>query len=110
MPGYKFIRRATGITAAVLLLGAVGTPEPWPVGESEALLARGNQLRRAGDDEGALPIFKRAYELHKSPRTIAQLGLVEWALGRWVDADEHLTEALKAVNTDVWIRNNRTTI
>jgi hypothetical protein len=112
MLSFKFIRRAAGITGILLFLTAsdVTAAPPSAIDEAEELMRRGNQLRRAGDDEGALPIFKRAYELYKSPRTSAQLGLVEWALGRWVDADEHLTDALKAVNTDVFIRNNRTTI
>jgi hypothetical protein len=110
MLSFKFIRRATGLTGALLLLATASAALATPVQESEELMRRGNELRRAGDDEGALPIFKRAYDVYRTPRTTAQLGLVEWALGRWVDADEHLTEALKAVNTDVWIRSNRTTI
>jgi hypothetical protein len=112
MLSLKIIRRATGSTAAVLvlLLSWAGPAAAGPMEEAEELVRRGNQLRHAGDDEGALPIFKKAHEIHESPRTKAQLGLVEWALGRWVDADEHLTEALKAVNSDVWIRANRTVI
>ncbi len=106
----NFIRRATGITVLFLLAAMAGSAGAVPADEAEELMRRGNNLRRAGDDEGALPIFRRAYEVSKSPRTSAQLGLVEWALGRWVEADEHLTDALKAVATDVWIRTNRETI
>ena len=107
MLSFNFIRRATGTIGAVVLLGLPRASVAAPVDDAEVLMRRGNDLRRAGDDEGALPIFKQAFDLYRSPRTTAQLGLVEWALGRWVDADEHLTEALKAVNTDVWIRTNR---
>ena len=40
---------------------------------------------------------------------IAQIGLAEQALGRWVPAFEHLTEALEA-KKDPWIAKNRSTI
>ncbi len=78
-----------------------------PSDEAEALMKKGNELRHQGDDEGALPLFRQAFEIFRSPRTTAQLGLVESALGRWVDADEHLTEALRSVKTHEWVRANR---
>jgi hypothetical protein len=42
----------------------------------------------------------------RSPRTAAQLGLVELALGYWVAADDHLSEAL-APASHPWIDRNR---
>ena len=77
-----------------------------PAEEAEALVRQGNQLRSAGDDQGALPIFQKAVAVHPSPRTWAQLGLVEKALGRWADADGHLTDALRNGNQDPWIQKN----
>ena len=77
-----------------------------PAEEAEALVRQGNQLRSAGDDQSALPLFEKAVAVHPSPRTWAQLGLVEKALGRWAEADRHLTDALRGGNQDPWIQKN----
>ncbi|HET6283745.1 MAG TPA: PEGA domain-containing protein [Polyangia bacterium] len=74
--------------------------------KAEALIREGNSLRQQGLDQRALPLFQNAYELTRSGRTVAQLGLCELALGYWVEADEHLTEALSAPSQP-WIENNR---
>lgn len=74
-------------------------------GDPEALIQQGIELRREGKDFQALDYFKRANELAPTPRSFAQLGLVEQALGRWVAAEEHLTTALRA-ETDEWVRAN----
>src|SRR5260221_6790394 len=73
----------------------------------EALIREGIEHRRRQEDAAALPLFQQAYELHHSPRSAAQVGLDEIALGRWIDADRHLEEAL-AAPSDPWIRKNRT--
>jgi hypothetical protein len=62
--------------------------------EVEALIHQGVQQRKQGLDERALPIFQKAYHLARTPRTAAQLGLVEMALGYWVGSERHLMEAL----------------
>src|SRR3982751_4824424 len=64
--------------------------------EVEALIAKGNELRRAGTPGPALPFFQKAYELARTPRTTGQLGLAELAAGYPVDAAEHLTAALQS--------------
>lgn len=76
-----------------------------PIEQSEQLIRQGNQLRSVGDDQNALPMFEKAVELNPTPRTWALLGLVEKALGRWSEADRHLTDALKA-QQDPWIQKN----
>src|SRR6188768_1026433 len=63
--------------------------------EVEALIAKGNELRRAGTPGPALPYFQKAYELARTPRTAGQLGLAELAAGYPVDAEEHLAAALQ---------------
>jgi hypothetical protein len=83
---------------------AAGTPEA-----VEALIQRGIQLRKSGDDRGALPELRKAYELGPAPRTAAQLGLVEQALGRWDEAEVHIAESLRATN-DPWVKKNRATL
>jgi hypothetical protein len=77
--------------------------------EVENLIRQGVQLRRDGQDQRALPLFQKAYELARTPRTAAQLGLVEMALGYMLDADRHLTEGLAAPR-DPWIKKNRPTL
>jgi len=64
--------------------------------EVEALIAKGNQLRRAGTPGPALPYFQKAYELARTPRTTGQLGLAELAAGYPVEAAEHLAAALQS--------------
>jgi hypothetical protein len=77
--------------------------------EVENLIRRGVELRRDGQDQRALPLFQKAYELARTPRTAAQLGLVEMALGYMLDADRHLSEGLAAPR-DPWIKKSRATL
>jgi hypothetical protein len=78
----------------------VGSPQ------EEALIKQGVELRENRDDAGALTNFQRAYELTKSGRALAQIALAEQALGRWVDAETHLTLALRRTE-ERWIARNR---
>jgi hypothetical protein len=73
------------------------------------LMREGVSLRRKGNDQGALERFRQAYEIDHSSRALAQMGLAEQALGRWVPAYEHLTQALKAIS-DPWIQTNGATL
>ncbi len=74
--------------------------------DAESLIKDGIELRRAGDDQAAHKLFVRAYQLARTPRGAAQLGLCEQALSRWVDAETHLSEALRG-GRDPWIKKNR---
>jgi hypothetical protein len=73
--------------------------------EVEVLIRQGVELRHVGKDVQAVPVFARAYELERTPRTAGQLGLCELALGYWVDAEAHLGEAL-ASEGHPWVRRN----
>jgi hypothetical protein len=75
-------------------------------GEEEAALRRGFELREKGKDEAALAEFQHAYDLKKGARARAQMALAEQALGRWIDAEAHLAEALQRTS-DPWIGRNR---
>src|SRR5262245_56466396 len=66
--------------------------------EVEALIAKGNELRRAGTPGPALPYFQKAYEIARTPRTTGQLGLAELAAGYPVEAADHLATALQSPN------------
>ncbi len=89
-----------------LLLAAGGNAPALAAEEPDEMLKRGVQLRRDGKDAEALEVFRKAYSLRASPRAAAQVGLAEQALGRWIAAEAHLTEALRAPE-DPWIKKNR---
>jgi hypothetical protein len=74
------------------------TPAWADAAEVEALIAKGNELRRKGTPGPALPYFQKAYELARTPRTTGQLGLAELAAGYPVEAAEHLATALESGN------------
>lgn len=84
-------------------------PKAASAAEAEALLQRGIELRKVGDDRAALALFERAFALGGSARALAQWALAEQALGLWLDADEHLEQAL-VEKTDPWISAHRATL
>jgi len=72
----------------------------------DALIRKGLELRRARKDEAALQAFRRAWNLANSGRALAQIALAEQALGRWLDAETHLLDALKH-DGESWIARHR---
>src|SRR6266536_3140083 len=88
------------VVAASIAVGIVSQAAPAraDAAEVEALIAKGNELRRAGTPGPALPYFQKAYELARTPRTTGQLGLAELAAGYPVEAARHLSAALKSPN------------
>ena len=77
--------------------------------DEEALIRRGVELRKRGDDRAALQEFERAYRLARSPRAAAQLGFAEQALAMWPQAETHVSESLRAKD-DPWIEKNRAVV
>jgi tetratricopeptide (TPR) repeat protein len=73
---------------------------------AEALIREATDLRRVGKDARAYPLLLKACEVETTPRTAAQLGLVEMQLGYWLESERHLKEALSAVR-DPWIASNQ---
>jgi hypothetical protein len=99
------VRILAVVIAASLLgssLAAAETEEP------ETLIRQGIELRRKGDDARAHGYFKRAYELSKTPRAAAQLGLVDQALGRWLEAEILIVQAV--ASNDPWVQQHRSTL
>lgn len=74
--------------------------------EVEQLIKDAVELRKEGRDERALLLFQKAFSIARTPRTTAQLGLCEMAVGYWTDADHHLTEGLSSPEHP-WISKNR---
>ena len=79
------------------------------LGESEKLVREGLELRRLGNDDAALSKFQSAFALEPTPKHTAQLGLCEQALGRWTDAERHLSEAISTRN-DAWVSKHLATL
>src|SRR3954466_1719974 len=100
--------------AALLTVGiTIGFPaRPAWAGDSaeaEALIRQGVELRAQKKDERALPLFEKAYQVSRSPRTAGQLGLVEMALGYFVDAEKYLGEAVASPDHP-WVAKNLATL
>jgi len=98
--------RGLVVTVALCLVssGAIAQSGPDP----ERLIRDGVALRKQGEDAKAHGYFQRAHDLAGTPRTAAQLGLCDLAVGRWLDADVHLSEALDS--TDPWVDNQRSAL
>lgn len=89
---------------ALLLAGApafAGSAE-----DAEALIKKGVELRKQDKEAEALELFRKADQLHTTPRAKAQMALAEQALNLWLEAEEHLKEAMRA-ETDPWIKQNK---
>jgi hypothetical protein len=97
------------LRAAAIALILVVHLGPAPARADDAnpdlLIRRGLDLRRAGRSADALALFRRAYEVAPSPRTLGQMGLVESSLQHWADAESHLLAAL-ATPDDAWVHRN----
>ncbi|MDB4980904.1 MAG: hypothetical protein JWM82_1656 [Myxococcales bacterium] len=93
---------AGSLTLSLLLCGVVRAA---PQDDVESLIHQGIELRRKGQDTRAEGYFRRAHDLAPTPRTTAQLGLVELAVKEYLEAEGHLSEALS--NKDSWIAENR---
>jgi hypothetical protein len=73
--------------------------------DPEALIRTGVKLRQAGDDVRAEGYFRRAYQVARTPRSATQLGLVEFALNNYADAEIHLSEGMES--DDAWVGSHR---
>lgn len=91
----------------LIVLSATGAAHAAdPNSDAEELIRKGIQLRKNRDDAAAVREFQKAYDLSHSPRAAGQLGLAQQALGRWVDAERHVGEAMRATD-DPWVARNR---
>src|SRR4051812_379815 len=92
------VLRGLVVVSLAVAITSESRPALADAAEVEALIAKGNELRRAGTPGPALPYFQKAYELTRTPRTTGQLGLAELAAGYPLDAAEHLEAALQSPN------------
>lgn len=97
-------RRCLFVALALLVPVLAGAQ---PVAPSvEDMLREGIAHRVAGRDEAAVERFEAAYAAQRAPVTAGQLALGCQAVGRWVDADRYMREALAAPDDD-WVRRHR---
>ncbi len=94
--------------AAVLVMGALPSAALAQTGDRCASGVRdGVALRREGRDAEALTLFREVAQRCPQPRVRVQLAWAEQALGRWVDAERDLREAL-AGREDDWVESRLT--
>ncbi len=67
---------------------------------------RGVAMLRQGQNEQALGVFREIYERTREPRALWRMATAEAALGRWVEAEGHMSSAFGSTG-DAWIRGER---
>ncbi len=94
----------------VLLAATLSTASAW--GQTDASVetefARAGQLRTAQQFDEALAAYRSLHDRTRSPRALAQMGITEGQMGRWVAADEHLGAALST--QDPWVERSRASL
>jgi hypothetical protein len=101
------MKLAAALTVAATAATGVAHAQAAPAESAEdALVREGVALRRAGRDDEAAAVLRRAWSLRRSPRASGQLALAEQALGRWARAEPLLLAALAAPD-DAWVERNR---
>jgi hypothetical protein len=72
---------------------------------AEAEYHRAGELRSSLHLADALTIYQRLHDATHAPRALAQIGVTEAQMGRWLVAEEHLVMAL--ATRDGWVERNR---
>jgi hypothetical protein len=99
-------RAALCVAATLAATGVAHAQAPPAEADEEALVREGVALRRAGRDDEAAVVLRRAWALRRSPRASGQLALAEQSSGRWTRAEPLLIAALAATD-DAWVERNR---
>ena len=108
MANSKLRTAAWMVVAAAMTLASISGPAraASDADQAEALIREGVRLRGQDQTAKALPLFEKAYQISRTPRTAAQLGLCELELQHYAEAEQHLTEALASPDHP-WIARNR---
>lgn len=80
-----------------------------PEEEARPFIEAGLANLRARRYDQALAAFQEAFEIFPAPEVEARLGLAAQGLDRWVEAETHLENALRAAS-DPWVEKNRAAI
>jgi hypothetical protein len=105
-PSFAFLDTSCRWLVVAAAITALFVGRPAAAQSASDLYAQGVEFRRMGQKDRALEAFRRALELEPSARIFSQLGATEYELQRWVDAETHLTEALRDP-TSPWLQKNR---
>ena len=97
--------RALLFVASFLAIVAAASAVRADEDATDALIRRGAELRKVDRHEDALDLFRKAHALSPSGRTLAQMGLAEFSLKRFVEAEVHLTAAI--ATDSPWVTKNR---
>lgn len=96
------------ISFALLAVTSFARAQNAPSSALDATITQALALRVEGRDAEALTLLTRAWDETHSPRARAQMARAEQALGRWLDAEEHMSEAL--TSDDPWIVARRASL
>jgi hypothetical protein len=66
----------------------------------------GVRLLQRGQNDEALRLFRELYEQTREPRALWRMGTAEAGLGRWVEAERHMSAAFASTD-DLWIRSEQ---
>ena len=95
---------AVAMMVAMLLAPALVRAAEAPAAQADELVKQGFQLRLPGKNLEALELFNKAHQIAPSAKTLGQMGSVEVALHRWLEAEAHLTDALGRHDSP-WVEN-----
>ena len=99
------VGRGLALGLSVWLAASSAAAQPAPSSE-DARIAEALELRGQQRDAEALTLLTSVWEETRSPRSRAQMARAEQALGRWLDAHQHMSEALASAD-DPWIAARR---
>jgi hypothetical protein len=93
------------LAIAAVVLSSSGTARAQESAEVEAILKRGIQLRRDGQDEAALAVFQEAEaQAPNSVRVLLHVATAAQAASKWLLADEYLRKADAHSNDPYYIK------
>ncbi len=90
-------------TVATVSVECPAQAQPSPL---EAEHQRGLRLLRENHAVEAIEVFRGLYDRAREPRALWRQGVAESALGRWVEAEEHMRAAFES-STDPWVSSQR---
>ena len=100
---------ASRFVVSVGLALVLGVGSAWaqqPVSPIEQQHRRGIAMLRQGQNEQALGVFREIYERTREPRALWRMATAEAALGRWVEAEGHMSSAFGS-SGDEWVQSQR---
>ncbi len=105
MSGSARVSRAA-MMVSLGLLGLASRAYGQDADDVEFLARRAAERCRRGEYERGLELFRQAIDHGRTARALGEMGACELRVGRWTDAESHLTDAL-ALGDDPWLRRHR---